>query len=171
MNKPGLLLVGARSGRPIDEIRFVSQSSGQQPEAKLSLAGFEPYLTASDRSKAKPTKSIDRNKEKISSKRKNKIDLTGDLARIKTNRSKERHTHTHTKTHKIQEQEPNKHTCAVLNQIKNLQWQDATGDVGQVEDPRHPVHEIRKGGHSVQVQRGTKGRGWGGASYSKALPR
>lgn len=97
MNKPGLLLVGARSGRPIDE-RFASQSSGQQPEAKLSLAGFEPYLTASDRSKAKPTKSIDRNKEKISSKRKNKIDLTGDLARIKTNRSKGTHTHTHTKT-------------------------------------------------------------------------
>lgn len=64
------------------------------PEAKLSLAGFEPYLTASDRSKAKPTKSIDRNKEKISSKRKNKIDLTGDLARIKTNRSKGTHTHT-----------------------------------------------------------------------------
>lgn len=163
MNKPGLLLVGARSGRPIDE-RFASQSSGQQPEAKLSLAGFEPYLTASDRSKAKPTKSIDRNKEKISSKRKNKIDLTGDLARIKTNRSKGTHTHTHIQKHKIQEQEPNKHTCAVLNQIKNPQWQDATGDVGQVEDPRHPVHEIRKGGHCVQVQRGTKGRGWGGAS-------
>lgn len=130
---------------------------------KLSfLAGFEPYLTASDRSKAKPTKSIHRNKEKISSKRTNKIDLTGDLARIKTNRSKG--THTHTQKHKIQEQEPNKHTCTVLNQIKNLQWQDATGDVGQVEDPRHPVHEIRKGGHCVQVQRGTKGRGWGGAS-------
>jgi hypothetical protein len=97
MNKPGLLLVGARSGRPIDE-RFASQSSGQQPEAKLSLAGFEPYLTASDRSKAKPTKSIDRNKEKISSKRKNKIDLTRDLARIKTNRSKGTHTHTYKNT-------------------------------------------------------------------------
>jgi hypothetical protein len=168
MNKPGLLLVGARSGQPIDE-RFASQSSRQQPEAKLSLAGFEPYLTASDRSKAKPTKSIDRNKEKISSKRKNKIDLTRDLARIKTNRSKG--THTHIQKHKIQEQEPNKHTCAVLNQIKNPQWQDATGDVGQVEDPRRPVHEIRKGGHCVQLCKCNGGRrGEDGEALAIAKP-